>query len=393
MNDKIKVLSYNTCWQTTSPNGKDFGPLGKICHENVKLCSKNIGNVFNNNSQFDFIALQEVVFKDNKPLYDKNMVLYPYISKHVLDNMEFVVNPLNTNRIVTFYNKRFNLLKLLNGKVKKNRPFQILVFSNNLIFINIHAPHKEVSTKEIEIAIKNKFKSVFKTKRLMNYIYRSDIIIAGDFNREFNLSHPFTLFNKNFLYSKKKVKSCCSKSEKFNYKYTSDLVMTNFTKPFYYKYILPEYPASDHLPVIYNINYKHAVTTKQAVTTKHSGKNKHSKISLKSKNKITSYSFNKFKNRCSQLDKDIIRKLIEINLVFKHFKSLHELIISTTSDKNETFKCLKSLLNTIDIKQTIGVDEIKKLKEIQKNIMQEYQKNGRIDDSIGMMDKYLDEIN
>ena len=76
MNSKIKVITYNTCWETQKPTRTNFGKLGLLCSKNPEKCRKNVANVLNNNKPFDFIALQEVVFKKNSPKILENMVIY-----------------------------------------------------------------------------------------------------------------------------------------------------------------------------------------------------------------------------------------------------------------------------------------------------------------------------
>ena len=64
MLDKIKIVTYNTCWETTKPisQKKKFGFVGKLCKKNVGVCRENIVKFINKNYPYDFISLQEVVF-------------------------------------------------------------------------------------------------------------------------------------------------------------------------------------------------------------------------------------------------------------------------------------------------------------------------------------------
>ena len=58
------------------------------------------------------------------------MVIYPFLNKNTLDNMDFYLTSSSNNCLVTLFNKKYNLVKIINGAVIKGRPFQVLIFSD-----------------------------------------------------------------------------------------------------------------------------------------------------------------------------------------------------------------------------------------------------------------------
>jgi hypothetical protein len=203
--------------------------------------------------------------------------------------------------LITLFNKHYyTLLKTISSFFIKGRPIELLIFRENIIFINLHAPHdfgndyteikkiikpsdnslndkfKLIKTKikemlreakkfiedELLIFYKSKFIKSEEAKSLSKFLkfdnYR--IIIAGDFNSEIHSSIlKLNEFNLNF-YNQTPIGTCCYKKKgddeyggKFDHildSYNKDFKF--FTIPFKiqdkYKSDKKNY-MSDHLPV------------------------------------------------------------------------------------------------------------------------------------------------
>lgn len=277
----IKVLSYNICWEcmTNSSRGT-AGPLGSRCDwmaqqtgsQSLKVtkCASNIAKTIDAASDlfggarvgYDFVGLQEAAgWQDLQKM------------ARTLKNMRATSFVLGLDHFVTFYAPTYRLIKKIQGGFERySRPYQILVFQNGIIFVNLHAPHGwRISNMEDKLSAALKSNTTLQERNIYKK-YR--IIIAGDFNDDkpagegryypAQLSNrPFAPFSKAGIPTKvylnaKPPITCCSTRLphrpgyfKGDYIFDSIYIKDRVTLgvPSNYDY---QTPKSDHLPVIYN---------------------------------------------------------------------------------------------------------------------------------------------
>ena len=93
------------------------------------------------------------------------------------------------------------------------------------------------------------------------------------------------------------------------------------------------------------------------------------------------------KNTCSQYDTDIVRKMIEINIIFKHFKELCKFLLTSINKKSNTVNCLEDIFKSIQNEQVIDHNQVQKLKNEQDSIMQEFYDMEKKYKGIDLQDK------
>ncbi|QGR53713.1 nuclease [Moumouvirus maliensis] len=251
----VKILSYNIFFKSMLNK-----PLHKKCNiirdsENnleYNSCLKNVSNFIQDNSDCDFVLLQEAT----------NWNIIQKITP-VLQNMKFINHKYDLEEIVTFYGSSYKLDKshhTIKGYMSdKNRPFLITFFNENLCIINLHAGHNEdiycFDEHLINILENNRHKNIFLDK-LKTY----NIIIAGDFNDNLEDSSFKILVNKYFgikrgrkLYGFNKTPSCCNYNLDTIYQNKSyDQILSTLSN--ISTQVITNKSASDHMPIIGYIN-------------------------------------------------------------------------------------------------------------------------------------------
>ena len=217
-NENIKILTYNIKYNL---NDKSADNVHAILKKTIEV------------DKVDFICLQEFGYVDTK-LYvikgiqqkfkDTNNITHDSVTfdyetsnknpfnklnikaKSIINNTNYsyVYNIQNPEMQFTFYDKNKYTIKkdkdnkdlIIRGTTSfYTRPFTLIVFINissneNLILINVHLPHKKNKNKKIMnndfinrriIDNINKNNSINAT--ILNYLKKSRVIVAGDFNR------------------------------------------------------------------------------------------------------------------------------------------------------------------------------------------------------------------
>ncbi len=229
MNGKLRVMTYNISWELLE--GVDSGRLdmshcasatnntNNDCTINIAkiICQIGICKINLDKSEtylYDFINLQEIVNKNNQWIYLKNQInqLDPTFLQNY--NVEFTEDlPAG---IITLYNKKYNLIYKLEGKLSShdNRPYQILVFKENIININVHFPHFTFYQEE---AVKIITCQLNKLKFLVPDVdfSKCKIILSGDFNNNdptqlMNFPLILNKFGKTFYREPNQLNTCCS---------------------------------------------------------------------------------------------------------------------------------------------------------------------------------------
>ena len=259
-------------------------PFSTIVNDGIKL----IGN---NKYLYDFIALQEI--KDIPSQWGLLKKEINIINPTFLSNYNYSITTIGNAGIMTLFNKNYyTLIKVISSKfINNDRPIELLIFQENIIYINLHAPHSNVDIELIKMKIdlklsvqekiiikfnflKNKIiKLLYKAKRFIEFENKSNIknfnnyriIISGDFNDD--IKNNFLNYKKYFknlkFYKKKSLNTCCYISQNKIKNYKFDHILDSFNNNFKFltlnKKIQTKYNIksekeykdymSDHIPV------------------------------------------------------------------------------------------------------------------------------------------------
>ena len=260
-NATLNILSYNISWESMSGSVKNWS----LCNNNTNksnsrhssVCVNNISNVFDSSNTIDntldFVTLQEAT--DYKKLIAESSRL---------KNMKYETHKSDLDTIVTFWDAKYKLIKVVNGEFEKGRPWMATIFNSsseeNLCLVNVHMGHydKENQIKHMDkmiLDIKNKLKEKENKKESKKYNKNMKMryIISGDFNydiKEFgNSKNYFTLNNTNFYYNKKHILTCCINRRKHN-----DHVIDSLESPIDINIPKVNYMASDHKPILVQLD-------------------------------------------------------------------------------------------------------------------------------------------
>jgi hypothetical protein len=260
--------------------------LGQQCPYNAKnpkltICADNIAKQIDNISKeygglstpFDFVGLQE---NENWQQLKENSAA-----------LKDLTTAGGNGFAVSFYDgKKYSKPQIIESKFESGRPVQILIFKENIIFVNLHAPHTAAyKGSTLKKYLEEKLSSILSQKiSKIDALKNHRIIIVGDFN-----DHHSSLFdddkNKKYFVPfrnaglltpvylaspapwnppilKEEMLSCCSTQVPYNKKklMPSDYIFDSKEKtpanfksirlkvPSVYDYNLP---TSDHLPIIY----------------------------------------------------------------------------------------------------------------------------------------------
>jgi endonuclease/exonuclease/phosphatase family metal-dependent hydrolase len=235
----VKVLTYNVSWQSMTGNKTNWilcnNKNDESNNRHFTKCIRNIANLIDTNGYgLDFIALQEA--SNYKILIDMS---------ETLKNMKYLVAKSGLEEVITFWNpEKYCLKKYYNGEFKKGRIYQVLLFNNDIIFINIHSEHYkyDVLIKKLDKILEDIF-NFNKSDKLNILKHKYRIVIAGDFNNE--IEKKINLNNINF-YTHDNLNTCCYNT--FLYKF--DHVIDSKAKPLYAKIPKVNKLTSDHLPLL-----------------------------------------------------------------------------------------------------------------------------------------------
>lgn len=291
---RMKVLTYNVCWEcmTNSKTGSakrlgqqcTYKTVNNIANTQIDatICAENMAKAIDefddyyggNEAGYDFIGLQEAA--DWEKLKDLS---------HSLSKMTAVEMRTSIQQFVSFYNQdKYDLEKEINGALvdeRKNaggkieqhadRLFQILIFKQPVIFVNVHNGHGDAfSRMVVERKISAALKKVL-TSDEIEAKKNHRVIIVGDFNDHKNYFWPdqfkYGLSYVPFRYADlltpvfflaEPQGTCCSTKIPFGAKNlrVSDFILDSekiaplsiVEVPRNYDYASPK---SDHLPVIF----------------------------------------------------------------------------------------------------------------------------------------------
>ena len=241
--NKIKILSYNISWESTSGK-KTSWPL---CSNNTNpnnpkhytVCVMNISKVITDNP-VDFITLQEA--SDYKKLVNE---------APVLKTMYHITHSSGLDFMVTFWNKKYKLQKTVKGEFEKGRPWMACLFTNGICLINVHFGHYD-QQGEISM-ITTMLEKVISSTVIGNKVKR--VIISGDFNYNIkdlgekkgmlDIQIPNNDLGLKLHFHEKHILTCCV-SRRRHY----DHVLDSKSSPLDIQIPTVNYMASDHKPII-----------------------------------------------------------------------------------------------------------------------------------------------
>ncbi len=289
---EIKVLSYNVSWESlesassskldmTHCKEQDYNP-NTNSNTKTNKCTSNIAHIIsqlgiNKISKpdckylYDFVFLQEIVNSENQwACLEKEInKLEPEFLKNF--NIEYTEDlPAG---IITLYNKNYyHLIYKLQGKLSKNdlladhRPWQILVFEENIIVINVHFPHLVNYQEEALNILKHNIKKV---KELIGINFSNyNFFLAGDFNNgdpSQLQNFPLLLvdFKKLFYIEPTKLLTCCVPNDFPTYDKSYDHIYSSISPAIFYHTLNQTETfsnsdlimMSDHIPVFAIFKY------------------------------------------------------------------------------------------------------------------------------------------
>lgn len=246
----INIIAYNISWESMS--GKK--PEWELCSNNNdpshprhhSVCANNIASVLEDNPA-DFILLQEA--ENYNHLIEQSSRLA---------KMNYKIHESGKDRIITFWNKKYKLLKVISGEFELGRPWMAILYTNGWCVINVHFGHY---SKEQEInklnqlvrKIKKEFVGSVNVEQSENKNKCKRLIIGGDFNydiKKFGRDGKMNLDSVAFYYHPKNLLTCC-----INRRVQNDHVIDTQAPLLDIKIPNVAYMASDHKPIIATMQY------------------------------------------------------------------------------------------------------------------------------------------
>lgn len=258
--NRIKVLTYNISFQATTGVNKRGVDGTKCLISNDNVCIANISKLIDENGKLDFMAIQEA---SNWNTVLKGFSGYEYDRCHFKPGVE---------DIVTLWDKsKYQLDKGVNSICSYmedyGRPFQILFFKGGLAFINLHAGHNgdiykfneyvldTLENKRSRVKINDEIRriTIKEEEEALSKLRDYDIIVAGDFNSDFDNKQP-ELLGRQF-YGLEDKKTCCDEHLVGKLSKEENLDHILYTKPtISCRVVEPIELASDHCPVVAEID-------------------------------------------------------------------------------------------------------------------------------------------
>lgn len=181
----INVMSFNVCEQAINLNNRDNIDGKSLCETNEgNICRINIIE-FINNSDFDFLGIQE----GDIELFKK--LKYKFITG---------TKGIFSIACIVYNDQKFKIIDQIDGQTTNKKPrrwvaglFNLIGTSINILVISLHMPHLDA-----EYLISQELEEILKKCKIWEK-YNPKIIIVGDFN--FEINNNMTIKNKTFYNS------------------------------------------------------------------------------------------------------------------------------------------------------------------------------------------------
>ena len=233
--DVLNIITYNISWESMSGRKQEWA----LCSNNTdpahprhhSVCVGNIASVLEDNPA-DFILLQEA---EN---HNHLMRQSPRLA-----NMEYEMHESSKDKMITFWNKKYKLEKVIRSEFEPGRPWMAILYTNGLCVINVHFGHYK---KEQEVQYMNRLIRKIKKAFGNNGIRR--IIIGGDFNydiKKLGNDSKMLLDGTSFYYHPKNLLTCC-----INRRVQNDHIIDTKAPLLDIKIPRVAHMASDHKPIL-----------------------------------------------------------------------------------------------------------------------------------------------
>jgi endonuclease/exonuclease/phosphatase family metal-dependent hydrolase len=232
----INIIAYNLSWESMTGNK----PKWALCSNNTdpnhprhnSVCVGNVASVLEDNAS-DFILLQEAeshidIIKES-----------PRLAK-----MEYEMHESGKDKMITFWNKKYIMKKIVRDEFESGRPWMAILYTNGWCIVNVHFGHY-FRFQEI-----NKLNQLI--RKIKKELYQSGgykrLIIGGDFNydiKKLGKDGKMLLDDVIFHYHPTNLLTCC-----INRQGQYDHVIDTLAPLLDIKIPQVEYMASDHKPVL-----------------------------------------------------------------------------------------------------------------------------------------------
>lgn len=185
----INIMSFNVCEQAINLTNRDNIYGESLCKtKKGNICRNNIIK-FINNSDFDFLGIQE----GDRKLFEKLKEKKKY---------EFITGKQGRYSIacLVYNDQKFQIIEQIDGQTTNEKPrrwvaglFNLIGTNINILVISLHMPHLNA-----EYLISQELEKILERCKIWEK-YNPKIIIVGDFN--FKINKNITIKNKTFYNS------------------------------------------------------------------------------------------------------------------------------------------------------------------------------------------------
>jgi endonuclease/exonuclease/phosphatase family metal-dependent hydrolase len=241
----IKIIAYNVSWESMTGSKQEWA----LCSNNTDLshprhnsvCIGNVATVLEDNPA-DFILLQEAEGYNN---------IIKQSSR--LSKMEYEFHESSDDKMITFWNKKYRMKKIIRDEFEPGRPWMAILYTNGWCVVNVHFGHysKEQEIHKLNQLIR-KIKKEFSGNSSEHNAYKrfeyTRLIIGGDFNydiKRLGRDGKMNLEGIRFHYHPKNLLTCC-----INRRVQNDHVIDTYAPLLDIKIPHVAYMASDHKPVL-----------------------------------------------------------------------------------------------------------------------------------------------
>lgn len=259
--DTMLILSYNICWECMSHSTKrgSARQLGALCtwdgpiEDSTTMCARNMAAdidtipSLSGFANYDLVGLQE----------SSHWRALQRAAQGSLAQLQPVSHKSKDEFIVSFYDSsRYSLSQHIPGEFAPGRPFQISIFNEDLIFVNLHFDNGPSDMALVEEALSTALQAAVPERAGLN---DDRIIVCGDFNLAVADSlMPFKGAGINTVcHLATPPITCCSndvpwKAGTAGRKAPGDLIFDSRTvaRPTVPSTYDAKLPQSDHLPVV-----------------------------------------------------------------------------------------------------------------------------------------------
>ncbi len=181
----LLVLSWNVCWQAMTGTSAASAPrLGELCEPvpgtpELTDCARTMAAFLRDapaavdptREAFDLVALQEA----------SRWEALVAAAGPSLGGLAVVRSTSGPEEMVTLHAPSLVLERSVLAEFRAGRPFQVLLFAGDLVFVNLHADH-DVDVDDVERALSAALVDALTPEERV--ALRDDrIVVAGDFNR------------------------------------------------------------------------------------------------------------------------------------------------------------------------------------------------------------------